>query len=166
MERGTPTVFMGESVLVLALPKVSRHHIRHQFYCGATVVAKLGSMPNMSQTELPFEHKKENEPGYLIGIALIGALIILLWNGFAFQKVGSGELGVGTIFFGIYLVSFGFMFLASYYYSYKSFFFRCLMWVCENLSRPTGNRKMAFFYFAGLFVVGIMFIVKGLETVS
>ena len=48
----------------------------------------------------------------------------------------------GHLFLGV-----GAMFLASYYWSHKTFVLRGFLWVCENFSHPTG-RKMAFFYCA------------------
>jgi len=53
------------------------------------------------------------------------------------------------------------MFLASYFYSYKTFFFRGLLWFCEHLSFPA-SRKMAFFYFALALFIGGMGVLKGL----
>ena len=62
---------------------------------------------------------------------------------------------------GLYIMAWGFMFLASYYFGHKSFFLRALVWVCEHFSYPRG-RKMAFFYFALAFGLGLMALLAGL----
>lgn len=54
------------------------------------------------------------------------------------------------------------MFLASYYFSHKTFFLRGLMWVCEHFSYPSG-RGMAFFYFCLAFFLGTVLLIQGLS---
>ena len=65
---------------------------------------------------------------------------------------------------GIYLMFWGLLFLASYYYSHKCFFLRGLIWICEHFSRPSG-RWMAFFYFAVAFGIGGWLLVVGLGVI-
>jgi len=103
-----------------------------------------------------------NEPGHLLGFASIGLLVLLLVA--AFQsgiETGPIRPGTGTVLLGVYVMAWGFMFLASYFYSHKSFFFRALIWVCERLSFPA-SRAMALFYFVLAFVVGGATILAGL----
>ena len=57
----------------------------------------------------------------------------------------------------------GLLFLAAYFFSHKTFFFRGLIWVCERFSHPRG-RGMAFLYFALAFALGTMALLRGLGT--
>ena len=77
------------------------------------------------------------------------------------QRPGRLQPGPGAVFLGLYIFDWGVMFLLSYYFSRKSFFFRALMWVCEHASSPKG-RKMAFFYFALACGLGVAAILRGL----
>jgi hypothetical protein len=103
-----------------------------------------------------------NEAGLALGGLLIASLVGLLVASFA---VGGASPnmgpGAGTVLLGLYILAWGMMFLASYYFSHKSFFLRGLLWVCENWSRPAG-RKMAFFYFVLASVLGGASIIRGL----
>jgi hypothetical protein len=103
-----------------------------------------------------------NEKGLALGISIILILIILgcspLFFGF---ELGPIKNGPSSILTGIYLQLWGVLFLLSYYFSHKTFFFRALMWVCENFSSPRG-RKMAFFYFALSFLLGTVALLRGL----
>ena len=105
-----------------------------------------------------------NEPGYAIGTGLIALLIALLVASFVVGVPEHLGQGLGTVILGIYIMAWGFMFLASYYFSHKSFFLRGLVWVCEHASRPA-DRKMAFFYFALAVLLGGVSVVKGLGLV-
>jgi hypothetical protein len=94
------------------------------------------------------------EPGYLLGFASIGLLAFLLIAALlAGVETGPIRPGAGTVLLGLYVMAWGLMFLASYFYSHKSFFFRALIWVCERFSFPA-SRKMALFYFVLAFAVG------------
>ncbi|MCL2523329.1 MAG: hypothetical protein FWF17_01885 [Betaproteobacteria bacterium] len=64
---------------------------------------------------------------------------------------------------GLYILAWGFMFLASYYFSHKTFFFRALIWVCEHFSCPA-SRKMAFFYFAIAVAIGGSSLFSGIRA--
>ncbi len=108
------------------------------------------------------QETKQNESGYLLGAVLIGILVALLMGASsAGVETGPVKPGLGSTLVGIYFMAWGAMFLASYYYSHKSFFFRALIWVCEHLSFPPG-RKMAFFYFFLAFGLGGVGTLKGL----
>jgi hypothetical protein len=102
------------------------------------------------------------EPGYLLSAALIGILVALLWSAEeAGLQSGPVRPGRGTVLLGLYVMAWGFMFLASYYFSHKSIFLRALVWVCEHFSWPR-SRKMAFFYFALASGLGSMAVLSGL----
>ncbi len=106
--------------------------------------------------------KRANERGLALGLGMIGIIVGL--SGLVFMMdvyATPPQKGLGTALMGMYLMSWGFMFLASYYYSHKCFFFRGLIWICEHFSRPEG-RWMAFFYFAIAFFVGGMIFLVGL----
>lgn len=57
------------------------------------------------------------------------------------------------------------MFLVSYFYSHKTFFFRGLIWVCEHWSSPKG-RGMAFFYAALALLLGGLATLSGLGLIN
>ena len=111
----------------------------------------------------PIDVRPANEQGYLLSVILISVLIALL---IAVQKTGLQpgpvKAGRGTVLLGVYLIAWGFMFLASYFFSHKSFFLRALIWVCEHFSYPR-SRKMAIFYFALAFAIGSMAVLAGLN---
>jgi len=90
----------------------------------------------------------KNEPGHLLSWSLIGVLVLLLWATFA-AGLKSGPLGpgLGTVLLGLYVLTWGLCFLASYYYSHKSFFLRALMWYSEHVP-GRASRRMSFVYFA------------------
>jgi hypothetical protein len=104
----------------------------------------------------------ENEPGIALGVSLIAVLAALLIGALA-AGVEPGPIrpGPGSVLLGLYLMAWGAMFLASYYYSHKTFFLRGLIWVCEHLSRPS-SRSMAFLYAALGLGLGGMATLSGL----
>jgi len=111
---------------------------------------------------MPTPPTPENETGLALGLLLIGALVALLIAALASGvKSGPIQAGSGSILLGLYIMAWGVMFLASYYYNHKSFFFRALIWVCEKASHPRG-RKMAFFYFALATIVGGASVLAGM----
>jgi hypothetical protein len=99
------------------------------------------------------------EPGYALGFGLIALLVVpqlvVLLSNAPFSTP------LNQLLVGFYLVSFGCMFVASYYFSHKSFFLRWLAWLCERGSIPA-HRKMAFFYFALGLILGGMSVLGGL----
>ena len=75
----------------------------------------------------------ENEPGIALGVSLIAILGVLLVSTLlAGFKPGPMRTGPSTVLLGLYLMAWGAMFLASYFYSHKTFFLRALIWVCEH----------------------------------
>jgi len=108
----------------------------------------------------------KNEKGLALGLSIIAILIILGISPFFYGfKLGPVKPGPSSILTGIYLQFWGILFLLSYYYSHKTFFFRGLIWICENFSSPRG-RKMAFFYFLLAFFLGTMALIQGLGLFS
>jgi hypothetical protein len=110
-----------------------------------------------------------NEPGILLGITLISILVVLfaLLAGLMYVDI-EPELfrpGIHSVLFGLYAIAWGVMFLASYYFSHKTFFLRGLIWVCEHWSTPA-SRKMAFFYFTLTLLFGVPALLTGLGIVG
>jgi hypothetical protein len=96
-----------------------------------------------------------DESGYLLSFSLVAVLVALM------AAALSAKDGRATVLLGVYMMAWGCMFLASYYFSHKSAFLRGLVWFCEKLSYP-GTRKMAFFYFVLAFGMGATSVVVGL----
>lgn len=105
----------------------------------------------------------KNEKGTALGIILISILVVLgilpFFYGF---ETGPMKQGKSTVVLGVYLQTWGLMFLFSYFFSHKTFFLRWLIWLCENFSSPKG-RYMAFFYFVLAFGMGSLALIKGLR---
>jgi hypothetical protein len=103
-----------------------------------------------------------DEPGIALGVVLIAVLVVLMIVPWV-MDVKSGPItpGIGTTLSGLYGIAWGTMFLLSYYFNHKTFFFRALIWVCENWSQPK-SRKMAFFYAALGIGLGSMAVLGGL----
>jgi uncharacterized membrane protein len=100
----------------------------------------------------PAKHQLPNEAGLGLGFSLIGILIVLFIAVLSTMNPGPMKAGVGTVLLGIYLMVWGIIFIASYYYSHKTFFFRGLIWFCEKFSFPR-RREMALF--CGVLGVGM-----------
>jgi hypothetical protein len=118
-------------------------------------------MGNASQSEI-----ERGQPGYALGILLIS--ILLLFNVAVFVTEPAfppRSRSLGTVLVGAYLITWGLMFLASYYFSHKTFFLRGLLWLCEHFSNPRGKR-MAFFYFALATVLGVVAVLVGLGVIE
>jgi hypothetical protein len=95
-------------------------------------------------------------------VVLILVLVALLVAALKTQPPhGEPQSPISSIALGLYIIAWGCMFLASYYFSHKAFFFRGLIWVCEHFSRPR-SRKMAFFYFALATALGGASLISGL----
>jgi hypothetical protein len=106
----------------------------------------------------------ENQPGVALGLILIAILVALLFAALGATSSNSAGLSArGTILLGIYIVAVGSMFLASYYFSHKTFFLRALIWVCEKGSFPA-SRKMAFFYFSLSLFIGVSSLISGIRA--
>ncbi len=101
---------------------------------------------------------KTKESGYLIGFLSISLLILLLLGSFLNENPRNGivQEDIGSIFLSLYIITWGVMFLMSYYFSHKSFFFRAIIWVCNSMSYPS-TPKMAIFYSFLAFIVGIVY---------
>ncbi len=108
----------------------------------------------------------QNEKGLGLGVSIIAILVVLMITPFFFgYEPGPFRRDASTLFTGVYLQFWGVLFLLSYYFSHKTFFFRGLIWVCENFTYPRG-RKMAFFYFALAFSLGSIAFLHGLGIFS
>jgi hypothetical protein len=108
----------------------------------------------------------KNDKGLGLGISIIAILVVLMILPFFYGfELGPVKKGPAAILVGIYLQFWGLLFLLSYFFSHKTFFFRGLIWLCENFSRLKG-RKMAFFYFALAFGLGSMGLIQGLGLFS
>ena len=91
---------------------------------------------------------EQNEPGYVLGGVLLAVLILPQLFGFvSFVSDPRSFRPFGQTFLSLYIALVGVIFLASYYFSHKSFLLRWFAWLCEKGSFPA-SRKMAFFYFA------------------
>lgn len=120
----------------------------------------------MSGEKYPRPKQPENDPGYALSLILIAVLLGLLYAVEASDlEPGPVKPGAGTVLLGVYVLAWGCMFLASYYFSHKSFFLRGLAWVCEHLSYPR-SRKMAFFYFALASLLGGAAILTGVGVIK
>jgi hypothetical protein len=117
-------------------------------------------MPSSSQDS----RATPDEPGLILGISLIALLIALLAGAIALGGAAHTQRGIGSVLGGLYVITWGVMFLMSYFYSHKTFLFRALMWVCARGTSPRG-RKMAFFYFALATLIGSMVVLSGLGVV-
>jgi hypothetical protein len=109
---------------------------------------------------------KQRQHGYALGILLIGVLLLLNVAVFVVEpEFPPPSRSLGTVLIGAYLIAWGLMFLASYYFSHKIFVLRGLLWVCEHFSNPRGKR-MAFFYFVLATVLGVVAVLVGLGVME
>ncbi len=108
---------------------------------------------------------KTEEKGIVVGVVLISILLAQLGliNYLCFE-LGPIKPSLSNIVLGIYLQTWGLMFLAAYYLSYKTFFLRWLIWICENISYPR-SRKMVFFYFVLAFTLGVFTTLQAIGLV-
>ena len=108
------------------------------------------------------ESSNPKESGITLGVALIALMVALVAAGVTSGlKPGPLRPGWPTFITGVSMMAWGAMFLGSYYFDHKTFFFRALIWVCEHLSRPKG-RRMALFYAALGFGLGGLGVLVGL----
>ena len=111
----------------------------------------------------PFTPQEPNPPppqerGDVLGLSLIAVLAALMVA--ALRAEGPAK----SIFMGLALIAWGGMFLASYFFSHKTFFLLGLRWFCVTLSYPSTPR-MAFFYAAVMGAMGLASILAGLGVV-
>lgn len=106
-------------------------------------------------------NQPQNEKGLGLGLLIILSLVALVVSPLFFGfEAGPMKEGTATTLTGVYLQLWGVLFLLSYYFPHKTFFFRGLMWICKNFSIPKG-REMAFFYFILAFSIGTIAVLKG-----
>jgi len=98
--------------------------------------------------------ERKNVPGIFFGVGRIAILCALLAGSLYFGiEPRPNRPSAGSVLLGLYIICWGLMFLASYFFSHTTFFLRGLLWVCERFSVPAG-RKMAFYYFVLALSVG------------
>jgi hypothetical protein len=116
------------------------------------------SEPDKDETSAP-----KDEPGIALGIFLIGLLVIpmIAASAFGLNMNRPDKPGIDAVVAGTIGMMWGAMFLLSYFFSRKTFFFRALIWFCEHGSSPN-NRKMAFFYAALCAGLGAMTFLVGI----
>lgn len=109
----------------------------------------------MTTNEIQMDAKVEQERGGVLGFALIGLMALLTVAALIARP------DIKNVVMGLYLMAWGFMFLASYFFSHKTFFLRGLLWFCIKMACPS-TPKMAFFYaFMGI-GMGAVSIASGL----
>ena len=112
--------------------------------------------------ENKMSNERANEPGIILGIFIIIMLITLGVLSFFFGfETGPIKKGPASILTAIYIETWGIVFLLSYFYSHKSFIFRGIIWVCENLSCPKG-RFMAIGYSLLAFGLGTVALIQAI----
>ena len=110
--------------------------------------------------------QRPKEQGLVLGVLLLAVLIVPQIVAVVTAGWTSGTLAKGSqmILQGLHMQYFGVLFLLSYFFDSKCFFFRWLIWVCEHLTMPR-SRRMAFFYFALGFGLGTWVLLIGLGVV-
>ncbi|WAC75221.1 hypothetical protein OU995_11195 [Roseateles sp. SL47] len=114
----------------------------------------------MNPNELPLEVKTpaQEERGGVLGFALICVLAVLT------VAALRAPADTKNLVMGVYLMVWGCMFIASYFFSHKTFFLRGLLWFCVTMACPS-TPKMAFFYgFMGL-GMGAVSLMAGLGLI-
>ena len=110
---------------------------------------------------------KQKETGQKLGITLIGILIGFLILDFAVGfKPGPFLTGPVAIITGIYFQYVGILFIISYYYEDKCFFFRWIIWFCKFLNSTKKGPHTAFIFFAGFVGMGTYVLLIGLGVSS
>jgi hypothetical protein len=109
-------------------------------------------------------NQPQNEPGLAIGVGLIAMLAILSVATLLSGSGAGARSGRSDVLLGFNFIAWGAMFLAAYFYSHKTFFFRSLIWVCEHFSVPA-RREMALAYFALAIIIGAPLAASGLSRI-
>ncbi len=108
---------------------------------------------NDAHSTLPVSTPEER--GGVLGFALI-CLLALVAVAALRAPAASRDVAVG-----VFLMVWGCMFLAAYFFSHKTFFLRGLIWFCTRMSCPS-SPKMAFFYAVMTFGMGVVAVLSGL----
>ena len=69
-----------------------------------------------------------DEPGRFVGGIILAALVLPILYCFALRATGHSHYRLRFIALGLYFFLVGSVFLASYYFSHKSFIFRWFLW--------------------------------------
>lgn len=99
-----------------------------------------------------------NRRGLLLGWSLLAILVLLqaaaLLAGLPYPGEPK-ESSVGLLYISAMFVLLGGLFIAAYYHPEKTFLFRGLMWLSDQLHFPPRSRKFALFLAFMCFTVGI-----------
>ena len=68
-----------------------------------------------------------------------------------------------SILSGVIAINWSIAFILSYFFPDRTALFRKLIWLCEHFSNPT-SKNMAFFYSLLMLIVGIIAIVRGINS--
>lgn len=120
-----------------------------------TVASAPQYRPMTMNAPRPDPTERPQERGVVLGYTLIAVLAALT------TAALRADAASKSVLMGVLLIAWGLMFLASYFFSHKTFFLRGLIWFCVTLSSPS-TPKMAFFYFAVTTVMGAASILSGL----
>lgn len=107
--------------------------------------------------------EREKEKGVILGVLLLIPIVLSQYIIICYPEYFKGDAATRPLR-SLFFFYIGLMFLASYYFSYKTFAFRIFRWICEYFSYPR-SRKMAFFYFALCFFAGILSILDDLNVI-
>ncbi len=105
--------------------------------------------------QTPLSAPAQEERGGVLGFALI-CLLALVTVAALRAPAASRDVAVG-----VYLIVWGCMFLAAYFFHHKTFFLRGLIWFCTRMSCPS-TPKMAFFYGFMTIGMGTVAVLSGL----
>src|SRR5262245_39771137 len=106
-----------------------------------------------------------NRQGPLLGWSLIVTLVFLQIAAIVAGLPSPGEpkeSSIGLLFLSAMFVLLGVSFVAAYYYPERTFFFRGLMWLSDQLHFPPRTRKFAFLLAFMCFTVGIGALLQSL----
>ena len=109
---------------------------------------------------------RTDERGALLGWSLIGILAFLQGAALVAGLPGPGENAespLGLILISLMFLLLGPLFLVAYFHPHKTFFFRGLVWFCEQFSFVR-TRKLAFFFAVLCTLGGVLTLLQALAT--
>jgi hypothetical protein len=107
---------------------------------------------------------KQKKPKWTLDvlIVVVAAALVVLSGYFGAQAGHAPVKGAGAVLGGTYIIYFGVLFLISYFFPDKTYILNFLRYVCEECSRGSPGRHMAFVYFALGLVLGGWVLLVGL----